>query len=158
RTDQLHAGVQDAARLGDTRRRPARRRAFAGTSRGHETSLRKRDGDHPIFAAGAPERVLFSLKPTYQGTHLIFLSDKCIWPLFMPVTTRRRSAARCASWHAAATISARLSPDDTGSPPLTGRRAVPPPRGSALLRARLPQGLAPPRAAGRGRSGCRRLP
>src|SRR5207249_4851367 len=68
RTDQLHAGVQDAARLGDTRRRPARRRAFAGTSRGHETSLRKRDGDLPIFAAGAPERVLFSLKPTYQGT------------------------------------------------------------------------------------------
>src|SRR5581483_4340996 len=49
-----------------------------GRLREREVAMRqaskKMDRAHPIFAAGASERELFKTKPTYQGTHLFFLT------------------------------------------------------------------------------------
>ena len=59
RADLLHAGVQQAARLGDAVVKAAHARALAGTGFGHGTASEKKDGDHPILTAGSPEGVLF---------------------------------------------------------------------------------------------------
>ncbi len=51
--DLLHARVQDAPQLAEAGRRLTTGRTFAGVSSRHGTSLQKRDGAHPILAAGA---------------------------------------------------------------------------------------------------------
>jgi hypothetical protein len=70
-SDLLDAGVKQAARLGDMVVKAPRCRTIASTKGGHENSLRDKGWGLSHSRSGQSGRSSFSLKPTYQGMHLI---------------------------------------------------------------------------------------
>src|SRR5450759_2351491 len=69
-SDLLDAGMKQPARLGDVVVKTSRRGAFASTKSSHENSLRDKGWGLSHSRSWLLGRSSFSVKPTYQGTHL----------------------------------------------------------------------------------------